>query len=85
MSKIDIAAEWEPVQRRSPRGGTEIYWRVRHDTVRSPRLAAYDACVRDALGGHTYRDGSAARDEAAVHAALTAAARRCSQEVPHAD
>jgi len=81
MAKVDPAELWEPVQRRSPRGGVETYWRPRHDVIHSTRLRQFDACVRDTLGGQHYRTGGAAEDAAAVHAALTRASRRCSQEV----
>jgi hypothetical protein len=81
MSDINLADVWEPVQRRSPRGGVETYWRPRHDAIHSARLRRFDACIRDTLGGQRYRTDGAAGDAAAVHAALTRASRRCSQGV----
>lgn len=68
----------EPYWRRDPVTGQEkLFFRKRHDTIRSPRLQAYDRCMADQLRGHRYRGHGAAMDETAVREALRQSARYC--------
>lgn len=80
MAKTNEAAylDEEPYVRRDPVTGQEaLYFRKRHNTIRSPRLQAYDQCMADQLRGHRYRGQGSADDEAAVRDALRQAAHYC--------
>ena len=68
----------EPYYRTDPvTGQRKLFFRVRHDIVRSPRLQRYDACMAEQLRGHRYRGHGAAADEAAVRQAMREAAKYC--------
>jgi len=68
----------EPYMRRDPITGQEkLFFRKRRDTIRSPRLQAYDRCMADQLRGHRYHGQGSAADETAVREALRQAAQYC--------
>lgn len=58
-------------------GQEKVFLRNRHNVIRSPRLEAYDECMREAMEGRRFRTGDAAADERAVHEAFEAAVARC--------
>lgn len=82
MAKENEAAmiNEEPYMRRDPVTGQEkLFFRKRHDMIRSPRLQQYDRCMADRLRGHRYRGQGSAADEAAVRQAMREAAQYCSR------
>lgn len=81
MAKDNEAAmiNEEPYLRRDPVTGQEkLFFRKRHDTIRSPRLQAFDRCMSGRLRGRRYDGHGAAADEAAVRQAMREAAQYCS-------
>ena len=61
----------EPYVRRDPVTGQEkLFFRKRHNTIRSPRLQEYDRCMAGQLRGRRYRGHGSAADEAAARQAL---------------
>lgn len=58
-------------------GEEKLFLRKRHDVIRSPRLEAYDECIREAMEGRRFRTGDTEADEQAVHEAFQAAVVRC--------
>ena len=58
----------------------KAFWRVRHDTTRSPRLEFFRRCVGDAPRGHRYRTGNASTAAAEVRLAFRQAVRECAAE-----
>ncbi|MCY0865920.1 MAG: hypothetical protein OWQ57_13300 [Sulfobacillus sp.] len=80
MAKANEAnlLDLEPYLRRDPVTGQEkLYFRKRHDIVRSPRLQAYDQCMSEQLRGKRYREHGAQADTEAVRQALRQAAQYC--------
>lgn len=80
MAKEGIPIDLEPYMRRDPVTGQEkIFFRKRHDIVRSPKLLKYDACMSERLRGKRYRGHGAQADTEAVREALREAAHYCAQ------
>jgi hypothetical protein len=69
-------AELEPYHREG-----RWYFRRRHNTVRSPRLRAFDACVGALTRGRHHRGLGPLGDELDVWEALREASRECSRRL----
>ncbi len=57
------------------------YFRVRHNTVHSPRLRAYDTCVGNITRGRHHRGMGTYGDELDVQESLREASRECSRRL----
>jgi len=80
MAKAGISLDFEAYSRRDPvNGATKTFLRNKHARQSSPRLKAFQRCVRQQLEGHTYRGGDPATNSAQVRAGLSAAARSCAR------
>ena len=81
MAKDGMPIDEEFYEYRNPvTGQRKVFLRKRHDIIRSPRLRAYDDCMKRAMEGRRFRTGDAAADERAVHEAFRAAVQQCKDE-----
>lgn len=71
--------DFEPYTRRDPVSGvSQTLIRNKHSHQSSPRLLAFQKCVRRNLEGHTARGGDARANSVAIRSGLAGAARACS-------
>ena len=76
MGKLDL--DFTPYQRRDPvTGETEKLVRKGNSRQSSPRLKAFQRCVREQMTGRTFSGATPKERSRAVRAALTDAAKTC--------
>lgn len=73
-----IALDFTPFSRRDPVSGeTESLIRKGSSRQSSPKLKAFQRCVREQMTGKTFSGATAKERSQAVRAALSAAAKTC--------
>jgi aspartate oxidase len=78
VAREDWVPQEEPYLRRDPvTGQVKLFYRVRHDVDRSPKLLAHQACMREEMAGRHFRGDGARQDTVDVRAAFREATAVC--------
>lgn len=78
MAKRGIDITFTAYSRRDPVTGTvKSHLRKKRSIQTSKRLKEFQACIRNAMAGKTFRTGKAGENAKAVRLALAAAAKNC--------
>lgn len=78
MARDGWASQEEPYLRRDPvTGQVKLFYRVRHDVDRSPKVLAHQACMREEMDGRHFRGRGSRQDAETVRAAFREATEVC--------